>query len=443
MRDHFFALVDRACGELRDGEVLLANFSGEVSDFVRFNRGRVRQPMTVRQAEIELSLVVGSRRDNRTLALTGLWDDDLAQVQRALVAMRADLPSLPADPYLLFARDAAQSNRDTRGRLPSADEAIAAVVDAATNAGGLDVVGILASGPVMRGFASSFGARHWHAVDSFQFDWSIYHSTDKAVKSSWAGTSFDAAELTRRIHRATAQLELLARPPRTVSPGEYRAYLAPAAFDELLWMLNWDGMSAKAQRTRNSALQRLVDGESTFAPMINLVEDTAAGLAPGFDNAGFARPPRVALITQGRHVGSMVSARTAQEYGIEANGAGDDEGMESMALAGGTLDAADALAALDTGIAIGNLNYLNYSDRANGRITGLTRFATFWVEGGKVQAPVNVMRWDDTLYRMLGTQLEALTREPEWILNNGTYGGRSVQTSRVPGAVLSGMTFTL
>ena len=53
------------------------------------------------------------------------------------------------------------------------------------------------------------------------------------------------------------------------------------------------------------------------------------------------------------------------------------------------------------------------------------------------------MRWDDTLYRMLGTQLEALTREPEWILNNGTYGGRSVQTSRVPGALLAGMAFTL
>ncbi len=42
----------------------------------------------------------------------------------------------------------------------------------------------------------------------------------------------------------------------------------------------------------------------------------------------------------------------------------------------------------------------------------MTRFATFWVEGGRIVAPVNVMRWDDTLYRMLGENLEALTDQP-------------------------------
>jgi hypothetical protein len=65
------------------------------------------------------------------------------------------------------------------------------------------------------------------------------------------------------------------------------------------------------------------------------------------------------------------------------------------------------------------------------------------VEKGKIVAPVNVMRWDDTLFRMLGTHLEALTDSPEWILNNLTYEQRSVQTSRVPGALLKGMAFTL
>ncbi|MFN9212339.1 MAG: metallopeptidase TldD-related protein, partial [Betaproteobacteria bacterium] len=119
-----------------------------------------------------------------------------------------------------------------------------------------------------------------------------------------------------------------------------------------------------------------------------------------------------------------------------------DESMQSMALAGGTLAEADVLARLDTGLYIGNLHYLNFSDRPNGRVTVMTRFATFWVERGEIVAPVNVMRWDDTLYRMLGTQLEALTAAPEWIASNLTYGQRSVQTSRVPGALLAGMAVT-
>ena len=54
---------------------------------------------------------------------------------------------------------------------------------------------------------------------------------------------------------------------------------------------------------------------------------------------------------------------------------------------------------MGTGVYIGNLGYLNYSDRTAGRMTGMTRFATFWVEDGQVVAPLNVMRFDDTILR--------------------------------------------
>ena len=92
---------------------------------------------------------------------------------------------------------------------------------------------------------------------------------------------------------------------------------------------------------------------------------------------------------------------------------------------------------------MGNLWYLNFSDRANARVTGMTRFATFWVEGGKIVAPLNVMRFDDSLYRMLGENLIDLTRERDWMLSTSTYEQRSVETSRLPGALLGGLTFTL
>jgi predicted Zn-dependent protease len=440
MKDLFFSLADHAIAQLRGKEVLLANFAGEVSDFVRFNHARVRQPMTIRQARLDLSLIDGQRRDNCALTLTGVADEDRAQVAAAVAAMRADLPSLPEDPFLLYSTDATQSNRETAGALPKPEDAIDAIV---TYGRGLDMVGHLASGPVLRGFASSLGARHWHAVDAFLFDWSLYHATDKAVKGAWAGAHFDRNEFARRIDATRETLRYLALPARTIAPGKYRAYLAPAALDELLWMLNWEGVSAKAQRTKTSCLQRLVDGEAGLSPLVSLAEDTASGLAPAFDASGFTKPARVGLVSGGKHAGSMVSARTAKEYAIDANGADDGEGMQSMALAGGSLPEQDALAALDTGIAVGNLNYLNFSDRANGRITGLTRFATFWVEHGQIVAPVNVMRWDDSVFRLLGTQLEALTDTPEWIMNNLSYEQRSVQTSRVPGALLAGMAFTL
>jgi predicted Zn-dependent protease len=440
MQDLFLTLADHAFAALRGGEVLLLNFSGETTDFVRFNHAQVRQPMTVRQAQLGLTLIGGRRRNDLTVALTGSPLQDRGMVSAALQSLRDELPHLPEDPYLLYSTEATQSARDDRGTLPAAADAIADVVDAAR---GTDLVGILGSGPLMRGFASSLGARHWHAVDAFLLDWSLYLAGDKAVKSAWSGSAWDRAELARRIGDARQHLAHLGTAPRTIEPGEYRAYLAPAALDELLWMLSWGGVSEKAQRTKQSCIQQLVDGHATFSPLVQIAEDIAGGLAPAFDEAGFPRPPRVPLVRDGRHAGSMVSPRTAAEYGIASNGASEDEGMAAMSVGAGTLAEDDVLAALDTGLYVGNLHYLNFSDRTHGRITGMTRFATFWVERGRIVAPVNVMRWDDTLYRMLGTQLEALTDRPHWVLDADTYGQRSVQTSRVPGALLRGMAFTL
>jgi predicted Zn-dependent protease len=149
------------------------------------------------------------------------------------------------------------------------------------------------------------------------------------------------------------------------------------------------------------------------------------------------------LIESGALVGSLVSPRTAREFGLAANGANGHEMPEALSVSCGDLATRDALAALDTGLAVGNLWYLNYSDRPACRMTGMTRFATFWVEKGKVVAPVNVLRFDDTLYRILGSKLEALTAETELLLDSETYGERGLRSSRLPGALVSEIAFTL
>jgi predicted Zn-dependent protease len=92
---------------------------------------------------------------------------------------------------------------------------------------------------------------------------------------------------------------------------------------------------------------------------------------------------------------------------------------------------------------INNVWYLNYSDRPGCRITGMTRFACFWVEKGQVVAPINVMRFDETIYRALGENLLGLTRERDMLLDSGTYGGRSTESARVPGALIDKFHFNL
>jgi predicted Zn-dependent protease len=173
------------------------------------------------------------------------------------------------------------------------------------------------------------------------------------------------------------------------------------------------------------------------------MENTADGLSPAFQGDGFIKPEQVLLLDKGRLAGSLVSPRTAKEYGIATNGADAGESMASLDLAGGELAAARMLDELDTGIFISNLWYLNFSDRANCRITGMTRFATFWVENGEIRAPLNVMRFDDSLFRILGDNLLGLTRERELLIDTDTYGARSTGSARLPGALVKDFTFVL
>jgi predicted Zn-dependent protease len=73
----------------------------------------------------------------------------------------------------------------------------------------------------------------------------------------------------------------------------------------------------------------------------------------------------------------------------------------------------------------------------------MTRFATFWVEHGVIQAPLNVMRFDASMYHMLGDHLLGLTSERDLILSTSTYHQRSTGSSRVPGALIDDFNFTL
>jgi predicted Zn-dependent protease len=187
----------------------------------------------------------------------------------------------------------------------------------------------------------------------------------------------------------------------------------------------------------------MAEGNARLHPMLSLTENTRDGVAPNFQDAGFLKPDQVLLIDHGVFRNCLVSPRSAKEYTVPTNGAGDSEMPESIDLAAGTVASRDVLRQLDTGIYINNLWYLNYSDRPACRITGMTRFATFWVEHGEIHAPLNVMRFDETLYRMLGENLEGLTSERDFILDSGTYGSRSTSSSRVPGALVKDFTFTL
>ena len=438
MKTRFLELSARLTHELGAGEVLLLDLSAERSDFVRFNRSAVRQAGSVTQCFLSLRLVRGRRHASATLTLAG-DADDLQAARAALATLREAVAGLPEDPWLLINEEPQSSESERRGALAPAESVVEQVIAAAR---GLDLVGLYAAGTIFRGFANSLGQRNWHEVDSFNFDWSLHGEAGRAVKSGYAGFDWDEAPFAARVAEASRGVERLASPQRTIAPGEYRAFLAPRALEELLGLVCWGGFSARARATRQSPLLRLEHGE-TLSPKLTLVENTAEGIAPGFQAEGFVKPASVPLIRRGRLADTLVSPRSAKEYGLACNAANAGEAPESLDVAPGALEPGDVLATLDTGLYISNLWYLNYSDRAAGRITGMTRFATFWVERGRIVAPANPMRFDDSIYRMLGENLIDLTKTRELLPDASTYGERSTASACLPGALLKALRLTL
>lgn len=440
MREHFERVAQVLCGLLRGDEVFTASLAAEESDFVRFNRSAVRQAGHVVQRQLSVDWIAGRRHAAGQLTLTGELEADRALLTALVDDLRERREALPEDPYLLYARDVRSSEHPATNELADPGACIAAIQRVGR---GRDLVGVYAAGTLERGFANSLGQRNWHASRSFHLDWSLHGEGDRAVKSAYAGFEWSPDELERRGESAVRQLSTLGRPTREIGPGRYRVYLAPDALREIVGMLSWGGFGLRAHRTKATPLLRMIEQGEKLHASVSLRENTAAGLAPAFESAGFIRPPEVPLIRSGGYAECLVSPRSSVEFGEPTNGASSEESPLSVEMDPGTLPRDAALRELGTGLWVGNLWYLNYSDRAACRTTGMTRFATFWVENGALAAPVAPLRFDETVYRMLGENLVALTAERDWILDEGTYECRSTRSARLPGALIDDFTFTL
>lgn len=416
------------------------NLWGEQTQFVRFNRAKVRQTGVVRDAHLTLTLIQDDRISNREISCTGNWDIDWPALQSALAELSQELPQLPIDPHLVVPSGESHSRDVHLGDLPEPTAVVDHVLKPVTD---LDFAGIYAAGDLVRAYADSAGQRHWFATQSFDLDYSLFTTDGQAVKATLAGSHWDDRAYNNQLDTCRGQLECLSQTQKTIPRGKYRTYLAPAAVADLLNMLSWGGISEASLQQGGSCLSLLQRQERLLSPNFTLRENFRPGLVPRFNEWGDIAPLELPLITAGQLTNTLISRRSAKEYGKVANGANQDEELRSPELAPGQLAPSQILATLGTGLYVSNLHYLNWSDRPTGRVTGMTRYACFWVENGEIVAPIENLRFDESLYNYFGDTLVALTTSVEFVPVISTYNYRSIGGSWVPGILVDNFTYTL
>lgn len=434
----FFDLIADMVSTGRNDEQLHAYLLGEQSDFIRFNHNRIRQGGQVRQYEVQLAMTDGERQCVGYCDLTGVHDHDRDTLSSLLDTLRRRLPDCPQDPYLHYNQSPCSNESLSDSELPETQSVVDTII---TRAEGLDLVGHYAAGEITRAYCNSLGQHNLHRRWLFNLDWSCHGQDNQSVKSSYAGSQWLEQEFAQRLASQREWLEIMHKPVKRLSPGRYRCYLAPAALAEIMFLLMWEGFSLKSLRTRQSPLLKLAEGQQPLNRQVTIAEERDNGFSPGFSDAGFILPDKIDLIRHGDAHNYLTDARSSREYKQPVNTA--VEQPTALSMAPGQLPMSEVLQTLDTGLYISNLWYGNYSDRNTCRLTGLTRYACLWVENGVIQAPVEVMRFDDSVYRMLGENLIDLTRERELIQDPHTYDQRSLYCMHLPGALIEDFTLTL
>jgi predicted Zn-dependent protease len=436
----FNQLIETLLIKKAETEEFTVRLGSERSQFTRFNHAKVRQTGYVADGWVELTLMENQRSSFRQFPFTGNWELDWQAAYQALQELRAEITLLPVDPYLVLPSGKNTSREINSGQLLPESSVVPTVIEPVKD---LDFTGIYAGGVVIKGYGDSQGQKHWFATDTFTLDYSLFISSGQAVKGTFAGSNWDETAYIAKINAGKTQLELLSRPAKKLPRGQYKTYFAPAAVADLLGMLSWGGLSEADIQQGNSALAALSRQGKLLSPLFSLKENFRRGLVPRFNELGEIAAPELPIIDEGFLVNTLVSSRTAKEYGKTANGANNSESLRAPEVIPGSLTCEQILPSLDTGLYVSNLHYLNWSDRQTGRITGMTRYACFWVENGELIAPIENLRFDESLYHFWGENLIALTNFQEFIPEVGTYDSRQLGGTLVPGMLVNDFTYTL
>ena len=426
--------------ELKNGELLTLSFSGENSQFIRINNASIRQIGLVDDANLGLKFIANKRTCEGSITISGNKDVDMARGIAEVKRMRLESKDILEDPFLVLPTNAGSSCEIKNSNGLEFDNAVDALLPVMQ---GVDLVGIFANGRMYRGNANSLGQHHWFETESHCLDYSLVTPEHQMVKGTYANTDWDQSAYENYITHSIKKLDLMNHKPVRVDPGMYRTWFEAAAVADFLDMFSWNGISEASLQQGCSGFGKMRNSDHRLSPKFTFSEDFSSDLVPKFNSNGEVAPESLPLISSGKLTNTLVSSRTAEEYGTQTNYAENGEELRSPHMSPGDLKPEDILNKLDNGLYLSNIHYLNWSDNPSGRITGLTRYACFLVEQGEIVAPIETMRFDDTFYRFFGSELESVGSSAEIIPDVLTYGQRNLGAITCPGILTKEFQLTL
>lgn len=444
-KEIYNTICSQVYNTLKEGEDLTIYMEGENSQYFRFNDSKIRQTGIIEDYNVTLSLYHGKKSLQATTTVSSDIDYSVKNLISEIDGLREPLSLIPENNFTAFPDkfDSLEVYRD--GELPNREEILDSLMSIIDKD---NLTGVWTSGKIFRASSTSQGTQHWFEKDSFIFDFSLIDAKENMVKILYPGSDWNKDDFITAFDDASNRLQLMDKPKLELKPGKYRVWFEPHAVADFVDMLNWNGVSEASLRNGSSCLLKMRKDNVKLSEKFSLDESFDRKSTASF-NSRSEVSANVSLIKHGMLENTLINSKTALEYGLTSNYAEDvnswgmGEYLRAPFMHGGDIKLDERLEKLGTGIFISNIHYLNWSDNLGGRITGLTRYACYWVEDGKMIAPIKTMRFDDSFYNFFGNNLEAVG---ETLLSRPvieTYDGRNPGETTCPGILVNDFELTL
>jgi len=444
-KEIYNTICSQVYNTLKEGEDLTIYMEGENSQYFRFNDSKIRQTGIIEDYNVTLSLYHGKKSLQATTTVSSDIDYSVKNLISEIDGLRAPLSLIPENNFTAFPEKFDSLEVYRQGDLPDREEILGSLMGIIDND---NLTGVWTSGKIFRASSTSKGTHHWFEKDSFIFDFSLIDAKENMVKILYPGSDWNKDDFIAAFDDASKRLQLMDKPKLELKPGKYRVWFEPHAVADFVDMLNWNGVSEASLRNGSSCLLKMRKDNVRLSEKFSLDESFDRKSTASF-NSRSEVSGNVSLIKHGILENTLINSKTALEYGLTSNYAEDvnswgmGEYLRAPFMHGGDIKLDERLEKLGTGIFISNIHYLNWSDNLGGRITGLTRYACYWVEDGKMIAPIKTMRFDDSFYNFFGNNLEGVG---ENVLSRPvieTYDGRNPGETTCPGILVNDFELTL
>ena len=444
-KEIFHDICSQVFSFLENNEQLTIYLEGENSQYFRFNDSKLRQSGIIEDYAVTISLFSGKKSLQSATTVSSDIESSVINLKNEIQALRDPLSLIPENEFTSFPDNFESIEMIKSGKLPDRNEILEALMDVITRD---YLTGVWTSGKIFRACSTSEGTNHWFEKDSFIFDFSLIDEKENMVKVLFPGNDWDKDRFTAAFQEASSKLKLMNKPKMELKPGKYRVWFEPNAVADFVDMFNWNGVSESAFRNGSSCLLKMRSSDQKLSNLFSLKESFSSQATASFNSRGEVSND-VSIIHKGELMNTLVNSKTALEYNMvsnfaeESNSWGMGEYMRSPLMESGDIENDERLEKLGTGIFISNIHYLNWSDTLGGRITGLTRYACYWVENGKMVAPIKTMRFDDSFYNFFGSNLEGVGKEISARPVIETYDGRNPGETTCPGILVNDFELTL